>query len=140
MSKTSPKDTAQSYGRYLFIAGLGALGWTYMTWFRVHNLITEHVSEHGSLPSDESSLASLYLSGSNPERVLSNQLSGMAGLYPYGLKWPLVMATSITLLGTVLYLRSRWAVFAVAFCTAVVSLLFGSHLHETAALALNILE
>jgi hypothetical protein len=127
-------------GWFLVAAGLAAVSWWVWTWSRVHNLITEHVAAHGSLPGSPMDRAALYVNGTGPEQQLSSDLASMPGLYPWG--WlPLVLAVAVGLLGWFVAVpRTRRTVAVGVGASVLLLVVLMAWLGETTTIALDILE
>jgi hypothetical protein len=127
-------------GWALTAVGLAGIAWWIWAWTRVNQLITRHVAESGPLPDSPFERAALYVEGTPAERQLSNDLEAISGLYPWG-PLPLILATTVALIGFGLALRQRRRLAAVGIvATLTFSVLALSELDSTMAVALDILE
>lgn len=127
-------------GWALTAVGLAGIAWWIWAWTRVNQLITRHVAEWGPLPDSPLERAALYVDGTPAQRQLSNDLEAISGLYPWG-PLPLILATTVALIGAGLALRQRRRLAAVGIAAILtLSVLALSELDGTMAVALDILE
>lgn len=136
----SSSTSARSFGWAISVAGLALAGWWTATWARVHSLISDHVAAHGLLPGSSLERAGLYANGTSEEQRLSDELSGIAGLYPWGM-FPLIIAALFVFFGIVLGSPPKmWrGVLAFAIALLIVNvplLMFG----DSMWIALDVLE